>query len=68
MDSKQAKKELEKIMTQKTVSISRLDKVLDVIFRDLEMERNGREEKIRRLEIRLSRLGSRIKKYKDRGC
>lgn len=68
MDSKQARKELEKIMTQKTVSISRLDKVLDVIFRDLEEERSGQDERIRRLEIRLSRLGSRIKKYKDRGC
>ena len=68
MDSKQARKELEEIMSQKTVSISRLDKVLDVIFRNLEMERNGQKERIRRLEIRLSRLGSRIKKYKDRGC
>ena len=68
MNSKHAKAELKEIMSQKTVSISRLNKVLGVIFRDLEKERNGQEERIRRLEIRLSRLGSRIKKYKDRGC
>lgn len=67
MTPKQAKAELEEIMSQKTVRISRLEKVLEVLdYEQLEKQYIQQGFKVKRLRIKVDKLTKKNRKLKKR--